>query len=77
MNCPFIRIAAGRGLVRSQLAKPRSGEGVSRNASEPDSASLHFREWPTCQRWRSLPSTTKQRTRAVVGLSGVIGDGAC
>ena len=57
--------------------KPSDREGASLSASEHDSASLHYNpQWPTSQRWRSLQLSTKQRSRAVEGLGGVIDESA-
>ena len=52
-------------------------DDVSRNASEPDSASFkpNSWEWPTFPNGRSLQSTAKQRASAAVGLPGVVEDG--
>ena len=54
-------------------------DDVSRNASEPDSASLkpNSWKWPTFPNGRSLLPTAKQRASAAAGLPGVAEDGGC
>jgi len=54
----------------------RGGEHASRNASEPDSASLRMRGWPACRLWWSLKLTVKQQVIATGGSPGVVGDSA-
>ena len=57
--------------------KPPDREGASLSASEHDSASLRNNpQWPTSQRWRSLQLSTKQRSKAVEGLGGVVDESA-
>jgi hypothetical protein len=54
------------------------GERMSRSASEPDSASLRQWKWPVRRMWmKPAIDGEKQREHATIGLSGVIGDGAC
>ncbi len=52
------------------------GKGESRSGSEPDTASLHKREWPTIQSRRSPKLAVKEQVEAAVRLPGVIEDGA-
>ena len=52
------------------------GKGESRSESEPDTASLHKREWPTVRIRRSLEPTEKKQVSASVRLPGVIEDSA-
>ena len=56
--------------------KPSNRKGASLSASEHDSASLHYSQWPTFQKWRSLQLSIKQRSIAVEGLGGVIDESA-
>jgi len=74
-NCPLTCSQASR--RRSNPAGEASpGEGVSRSASEPDSASLRSVRVARLPDWLKPAPATKQRADAVVGLSGVGGDGA-
>jgi len=50
-------------------------EGVSRNASEPDSASLRIQGAVILPELVKPTPTVKQRAIAAIGLSGVVGDG--
>lgn len=52
-------------------------EDASPSASELDSASLCYSQWPTFQMWRSLTSLEKQWLNASKELGGVIEVGAC
>ena len=53
-------------------------EDASRNASEPDSASIRYLPSDQgFQRSRSLVSTVKNERRQPWSLAGVVGDGAC
>ena len=56
--------------------KPSNRKGASLSASEHDSASLLYSQWPTFQKWRSLQLSIKQRSIAVEGLGGVIDESA-
>ena len=55
---------------------PPDCKGASLSASEHDSASLHYSQRPTSQKWRSLQPSIKQRSRAVEGLGGVTDESA-
>ena len=56
--------------------KPSDREGASLSASEHDSASLHYSQWPTSRIWRSLQLSTKQRSNAIERLGGVTDESA-
>lgn len=55
---------------------PFDNEVVSLNASELDSASLHFWQRSTFQKGRNLPSVMEEWDIEVTELPGVIGEGA-
>jgi hypothetical protein len=75
VNCPLTCSLAS--MRRSNPAGEASrGEGVSRSATEPDSASLRSARVARLPDWLKPVPATKQRAEAVVGLSGVGGDGA-
>jgi len=74
-NCPLTCSPAS--MRRSNPAGEASrGEDVSRSVSEPDSASLRSVRVARLPDWLKPAPATKQRADAVVGLSGVGGDGA-
>jgi hypothetical protein len=50
---------------------------MSCSESEPDSASLHQWEWPICRTLMKPDIDDEAIGQAVVGLSGVVGGGAC
>jgi len=52
------------------------GEPVSRNVSEPDSASIGKRRWPVRRLGWSQTPLGKQQAQATSGPSGVVGDSA-
>ncbi len=75
VNCPLTCSPAS--MRRSNPAGEASrGEGVSRSASEPDSASLRSARVARLPKRLKPAPATKQRADAVAGLSGVGGDGA-
>jgi len=72
----LVRREVERAAARSNPAvEAPPDEGVSRNASEPDSASLRIQGAAILPKMVKPTPTVKQRASAAVGLSGVVGDG--
>jgi len=77
VNDPHTHVAVRTFVGATRRAELRHGERASRNASEPDSASLRFHGSGQPSRDGEASTRDEAAGKAVAGLPGVVGGGAC